>query len=285
MTPVTLSFGRFTIHALRDGFFSLDGGSMFGVVPKVLWEKRFGADRQNRIRLGLNSLLIQAKNYTILVETGIGRDLDKRILEMYSVEQRPDLIGALQEIGFAGEDIDFVINTHLHFDHCGNNTHRDSKGEFVPTFPNATYIIQRGEWDCALNPNPRDEKSYLPQCFLPIKNSGLLKLVDGNTEVTDGVEVVLTPGHTMFHQSVRVRSEGKTLFYLGDMVPTSGHVNLPYIMSYDLYPLQTLESKRKIFEEAIRGEWIVAFVHDPEYYFGTIDRKDNKYVFSPWKNI
>lgn len=279
MTKNKISVGQFTVYGLRDGFFYLDGGSMFGVVPKVLWEKIYTPDHKNRIQMGLNSLLVQTKQALVLIETGIGTELDPKFSQTYSVEQDPGLLGELKNLRFEAEDIDTVINTHLHFDHCGGNTYRNEKGEFVPTFPRARYVIQRGEWDYALHPCPRDKSSYMSENFVPLEKHERLRLVDGDTEVTPGVEVVLASGHTSRHQCVKITSEEEVLFFLGDLVPMSGHVGLSYIMSYDLFPLETLENKMRYFEQAIAEDWRVAFVHDPQLFFGRIGKKDHKYVF------
>lgn len=278
MTIEKISLGLFTIHGLRDGYFYLDGGSMFGVVPKVLWEKIYTPDERNRIKMGLNSLLVQTKQALVLIETGIGPQLDSKISNFYSVVQDPGLLGELKNLGVNAGDIDFVINTHLHFDHCGGNTHRNEKGETVPTFPKARYITQKGEWDYALHPCYRDKPSYMSENFLPLEKFGLLQLVDGDAEIIPGVEVLLASGHTSRHQCVKITSEGKVLFFLGDMVPMSAHVGLSYIMSYDLYPLETLENKEKYFEAAMAEDWIVAFVHDPQLFFGRIGKKEDKYI-------
>ncbi|MFQ5721758.1 MAG: MBL fold metallo-hydrolase, partial [Candidatus Aminicenantales bacterium] len=174
MTIDKITLHQFEIYGLRDGFFYLDGGAMFGVVPKVLWEKKCPADEKNRIKVGLNSILIDNKKDLILVETGIGSSFDQKFYEYYSIQRKPGLIPSLQKLGIDPEEIDFVINTHLHFDHCGGNTYPNEKGEFVPSFPQAKYIIQKGEWEAALHPNARDKASYLSQFFLPLKEYGLL---------------------------------------------------------------------------------------------------------------
>jgi glyoxylase-like metal-dependent hydrolase (beta-lactamase superfamily II) len=281
MTLDRLRLGDFDITGLRDGFFYLDGGAMFGVVPKTLWEKKCPADSRNRIKLALNSLLIRTPNAVVLVETGIGSKLRPKLAEVYGVEQKPGLLGSLQGLGFAPEDIDFVINTHLHFDHCGGNTVRNENGEIVPAFPRAQYVIQKGEWEWALNPHEREKVSYLAENFQPLADYGVLRLVDGDSPVADGVEVMLAPGHTARHQCVRVKSGGRTLVYLGDLVPTSAHIALPYGMSYDLHPLENLESKRTLYEQAIAEDWILAFVHDPDQYFGQVEKVNRKYEFRP----
>ncbi len=283
MTIDKIALGQFEIHGLRDGFFHLDGGAMFGVVPKPLWEKIFPADEQNRIRLALNSFLIKKEDILILIETGIGSDLEPKIFEYYSIERDPGLVGSLQRLGYQAEDIAFVINTHLHFDHCGGNTCKNEKGEDVPTFPKAKYIIQKREWEYALNPSERDKPSYLKQNFIPLEEHGQLQLVDGDSEITEGVEVVLVPGHTTSHQCVKVQSGSQIFFFLGDLVPTSGHIGLPYIMSYDLNPQVTLENKKKIFNQAIKENWILGFNHDPDHFFGHVEKVGDKYRFKPFR--
>lgn len=254
---------------------------MFGVVPKVLWEKKAPADAKNRIRLALRSLLVRTGKALVLVETGLGTKTSKKFSEIYEISLDPGLQPSLQSLGLKAEDIDYVINTHLHFDHCGGNTVRNETGAVVPTFPRARYIIQKGEWEAAINPNEREKSSYLSENFLPLKEHGLLELIDGDTMIAEGIEVVLAPGHTARHQCVKVDSQGKTLFYLGDMVPTTSHIGLPYIMSYDLYPLDTLESRKKFYEQAIAEDWILAFVHDPGHYFGKVKKSEKKFEFQP----
>lgn len=271
----------FEIVGLRDGFFSLDGGAMFGVVPKVLWEKKFPSDSKNRIRLALNCFIIKTREVNVLVETGLGNKFNQKFSDIYSVEIKPGLVSALREAGIEVEDIDLVVNTHLHFDHCGGNTVENEKGEIVPTFPRARYVIQRGEWEYALDPSERDRASYLDENFLPVKKHGQLELIDGEKEIVPGVRAVPVPGHTAYHQCVKVESQGKVLFFLGDMVPTSAHVSLSYIMSYDLFPLETLKNKKKVYEQAIEEDWILAFDHDPDYFFGKVKKAGQKFEFEP----
>ncbi len=279
MTRRKILIGEFEAYGLRDGFFYLDGGSMFGVVPKTIWEKKAPPDEKNRIKMGLNSLLIKSKDALILVETGAGENLEKKFIDFYSIEREPDLLSSLKAEGFKPEEIDFVVNTHLHFDHCGGNTRKDEEGEFIPTYKNAKYIIQKEEWNYALHPSERDKPSYFPERFLPLEKFNQVHLAEGDEEIVPGVEVVLTPGHTASHQCLKVSSKGKTLFFLGDMVPTSAHVGLSYIMSYDLFPLQTLENKKKFFELAIEEDWILSFVHDPHHFFGKVIKEKDKYLF------
>lgn len=277
MTIDKISFGEITVYGLRDGYFYLDGGAMFGVVPKVLWEKIYTPDEQNRIKMGLNSFLVQTKQSLVLIETGIGPCLDKKFSQFYSVERNPGLLAEIKKRGFQPEEIQYVINSHLHFDHCGGNTHQNKEGKWVPTFPNAQYIIQKGEWEYAMDPCFRDKPSYMPHNFLPLEQNGCVRLVEGNEQVTKGVQVIVASGHTAHHQCVKIFSDERVLFFLGDMVPMSAHVGLSYVMSYDLFPLQTLANKKKCFEQTIAEDWIVAFVHDAEFYYGKIGKEKNKY--------
>jgi glyoxylase-like metal-dependent hydrolase (beta-lactamase superfamily II) len=187
----------------------------------------------------------------------------------------------LKNLGVNPEEIDFVINTHLHFDHCGGNTRKNEKDQVLPVFPKAEYIIQKGEWEYGLNPVYRDKVSYFSQTYTPLKDCGLLHLVEGEESVTEGISVILTPGHTTHHQSVIVESAGKKLAFLGDAVPTSAHIGLAYIASYDLFPMTTLENKTRIFEQAAEEDWIISFVHDPQYFFGKVQKHQDKFKFVP----
>lgn len=281
MTHPALTLGSTRIYGLRDGYFYLDGGAMFGVVPKVLWQKFFPADENNRIKLGLNSLLVDTGAKRILIETGIGANLKPRLAAYYSLERDPGLVQSLRNLKFEPESIDYVINTHLHFDHCGGNTYLNEAGEFVPTFPQAQYVIQKCEWEHGKNPSARDKPSYIPSNFLPLQSHNQLWLVEGDTTIAYGVEVVMAAGHTNCHQCVKISSDEKTVFFLGDMIPTSAHIGLPYIMSYDLYPMETLQNKERYLEQAIQEDWTVAFNHDPEFYFGKIAKVNDKYKFQP----
>jgi glyoxylase-like metal-dependent hydrolase (beta-lactamase superfamily II) len=270
-----MQFGSFTLLIVSDGTFWLDGGAMFGVVPKVLWNKLNPADDLNRIRLGLNCLLIQTGEKKILVDTGVGAKLKERFKDMYRVEREYGLVESLGAIGVKPEDIDFVINTHLHFDHCGGNTIIKTN-TYVPTFPNAQYIIQKEEWAAATKPNERTKASYVRENFEPLEKAAQLTLVTGEHTVVKGVTVMPTPGHTQGHQSVYIESNGKKALYCGDLIPTAAHVRLPYIMGYDLYPMDILETKKRILEQAVKEHWLLIFEHDPETPFAYIVEKEGK---------
>ena len=267
-----MKLGAFDIQPVTDGRFRLDGGAMFGVVPKILWEKCCQPDEQNRITLGLNCLLIRAGRKNILVDTGLGDKEDAKFQEMFAVERIPTLRDSLKMQGLAPEDIHMVVNTHLHFDHAGGNTVREN-GAIVPTFPRAKYFVQRGEYEDAARANERTRASYRRENFTPVAHVDQWEFMDGETELVPGVSVVVTEGHTRHHQSIKIESEGQIAFYLGDLIPTVSHLPLPYIMGYDLYPLQTLETKRWVLDRAVSENWLLVFEHDPRVLMGRV-RKD-----------
>ena len=255
---------------LSDGSFRLDGGAMFGVVPRVVWELRDPPDAQNRILLGLNCLLIRSGESLVLVDTGVGNKEGDKFADRFALERDSDLFDALAELGIARGDVTHVINTHLHFDHCGGNTVLDESGEAVPAFANARYYVQRGEWADATKPNERTRASYLGRNFLPISEAGRLELVDGEEEILPGIRVIPTPGHTPHHQSLLVEAGGRKVFYPADLIPTSSHLPLPFIMSYDLEPIETMESKRRLLERQREEDWLVYFEHERENPFGRV---------------
>ena len=267
-----MKLGAFDIQPVTDGRFRLDGGAMFGVVPKILWEKCCQPDEQNRISLGLNCLLIRAGRKNILVDTGLGDKEDAKFQEIFAVERIPTLRDSLKMQGLQPEDIHMVVNTHLHFDHAGGNTVREN-GAIVPTFPRAKYFVQRGEYEDAARANERTRASYRRENFTPVAHVDQWEFMDGETELVPGVSVVVTEGHTRHHQSIKIESEGQIAFYLGDLIPTVSHLPLPYIMGYDLYPLQTLETKRWVLDRAVSENWLLVFEHDPRVLMGRV-RKD-----------
>ena len=281
MNSPRIALGSFDVFGLRDGYFFLDGGAMFGVVPKVIWQKLIPADESNRIQLGLNSLLIDTGEKKVLVDTGIGENLPSKYAEFYSPRRISGLFGELKKNNMQPEDIDYVINTHLHFDHSGGNTVKDEEGNFHPAFSNAEYVIQEKEWNNAIQPKGRDKPSYMDYLYFPIEREDQLHLVEGEEEILPGITVMPATGHTTGHQIVRVQSGNSTLFFLGDLIPTALHVHLPYIMGYDQHPAETFESKERFLEKAVKKGWIVAFNHDPNHFFGRISEKDGKFVFQP----
>ncbi|MDP7021047.1 MAG: MBL fold metallo-hydrolase [Candidatus Krumholzibacteria bacterium] len=274
---------------LRDGSFRLDGGAMFGVVPRNLWEKCNPPDDQNRILLGLNCLLVEGDGFLALIDTGNGAKGDDDFRKIYGMENTGKLAEALRAHGRRPEEISHVINTHLHFDHCGGNTILEG-GSVLPAFPQARYIVQKQEWLDACKPSERSRASYLADDFLPLKEAGQLDLVEGEGEVLPGIRLIPTPGHTRGHQSLLVEAEEGPVFYAADLFPTSSHLPLPWIMSYDLYPLETLETKRQILIRARDEGWLFFFEHEAdENALGKIEwvktKKGEKPVFRPLPRV
>jgi glyoxylase-like metal-dependent hydrolase (beta-lactamase superfamily II) len=273
----TRTVGRMRIHALETGLVRLDGGAMFGVVPKPLWEKRIPADARNRIPLALRCLLVETPDALVLVETGLGNKENEKFLDIYGVDNAPSdsrypdrLQEAIAAAGFSAADVSIVVDTHLHFDHAGGNTYRDGDGEIRLSFPNATYHVQRGEWEWAHRANERTSASYLPHNFDPVMDAGRLKLLEGDGEIIPGVSVYRTPGHCPHHQSVLVASDDETACFVADVMPTMAHLPLPWIMGYDVEPLVTLESKRALLRRAADERWLLVSTHDPFTPFGYV---------------
>jgi glyoxylase-like metal-dependent hydrolase (beta-lactamase superfamily II) len=269
-----LELGDLRITVLNDGFQRLDGGAMFGVVPKPLWERRMPADERNRIRLALHCLLVEGPGGPLLVDTGIGpkeRDRDPRFWDIYGVERDGGLAAELDRRGLSPGDVRVVLSTHLHFDHAGGNTVLDAGGEVVPAFPNARYVAVRGEWEDALRPTERSRASYRPDDFVPLERAGVVDLVEPGAAIVPGVTLEPAPGHTRFHQCVRLEGGGATALFCADLVPTAAHVPYPYIMAYDLYPLETLATKRRLLSRAAREDWTLVLEHEPGEPVGTVE--------------
>jgi glyoxylase-like metal-dependent hydrolase (beta-lactamase superfamily II) len=255
---------------------------MFGVVPKPLWTRRIEADERNRIQLGMRCLLIEHPSGLILVDTGAGNTDNAKFKDIYGLENegadgRTSLEDGLRELGVATSDVAIVINTHLHFDHAGGNTFVDENGAVQVTFPKARYIVKKGEYEFAAHPNERTAASYFEQNFMPVVRASQFEFVVREKEIVKGIRVVPTPGHTPFHQSVLITSGGERAFYLADMLPTSAHLPLPWIMGYDLEPLVTLETKRRILRRAEVEEWLLIFEHDAEVPWGRIEHDGKSY--------
>jgi glyoxylase-like metal-dependent hydrolase (beta-lactamase superfamily II) len=270
----TTQVGGIRIHALEAGLQRLDGGAMFGVVPKPLWETRIAPDERNRIPLGLRCLLVEAPGALVLIDTGIGNKEEAKFRSIYGVDNEGEptrLEDAIRAAGFQPGDVEIVLSTHLHFDHAGGNTVLREDGSIAPAFPQARYVVQQGEFDFAHSRNERVRASYLARNIRPVAEAGLQDFVEGPGSVTDGVRVIPTPGHTPFHQSVLIESDGEVACFLADVCPTTAHVPLPWIMGYDLEPLVTLESKRGLWTRAREENWLLVFEHDPQVAWGRLD--------------
>jgi glyoxylase-like metal-dependent hydrolase (beta-lactamase superfamily II) len=266
---IVAMLGDIELVPLLDGYIRLDGGAMFGVVPKPLWERRAPADDRNRIRLGLRPLLVRGTR-TMIVDAGVGAKMDARSVDIYGIDRATDLDRSLAGAGLSPADIEIVLATHLHFDHAGGFTDRRASGAFVPHFDRARYVIRRAEWDDASRPHERNRASYLAENFVPLADAGVVDFVEGDDTIMPGVRVVRTGGHTMHHQIVMIESGGRTAVFAADLIPTAAHVDVPWIMGYDLYPMDTLTFKRAFVREAIDREYLVFFEHDPEIAAGYI---------------
>jgi glyoxylase-like metal-dependent hydrolase (beta-lactamase superfamily II) len=272
----SLALGSFLLTPILDRYFRLDGGGMFGVVPRVMWEKVAPPDDRNRIRLAMRAWLVQGAGRTVLIDAGAGGKLDPKVRAIYGFEGAPSLEASLRAVGVSAGDVDLVVASHLHFDHAGGFTMRDAEGVVRPRFPNARYSVRRGEWDDALHPNERSRASYFAENYVPLREAGVLDLVDEDGEVVPGVGVRRTGGHTMHHQIVEIHDGGETAIFAADLLPTAAHVPLPYIMGYDLYPMDTLAFKRGFLAEAVARDYLILFEHDPEIAAGRIRRENGK---------
>ncbi|CAN5165373.1 MBL fold metallo-hydrolase [soil metagenome] len=259
---VAMRIGRYEVDIFSDGTFKLDGGSMVGVVPNVLWQRHKPADDRNRVEMDMSCLLIRdVDGHVVVVETGAGSKLTEPQRSIYGIERPPALVEELGRRGVRPEDVTLVINTHLHFDHSGGNTYRRD-GELVASFPRASYVFQRLEWNDAIRPNERTRGSYFADDFVPLEAAGKLELVEDSVELLPGLRVDRVQGHTRGTQTVRVSDGGETLFFSSDFMPDRHHLPLPWIPAFDLFPLDTLEAKRAIIARALEERWIVAFTHD-----------------------
>ena len=308
-----LTLGDFELSIFSDGTYPLDGGAFFGVVPKVMWSKKVTADDRNYVTAGLNSLVVRTGKHTVLVETGMGNKLSERMIKFYG--QPAKLLDNLAESGIAPEDIDIVINSHLHFDHCGWNTIRDSSGKIVPTFPRAKYYAPEGEWQYARKPSERDAISYIPENYDPLVASGQMTLLKGGEQIVPGISVKTFRGHTAHMMAVIIQachpeaarfsppkdlsespraiaerdcSEARdehpydrasgaqphTACYISDLIPTSWHIDITWGMSFDLYPLDTIESKKLYYAKALPEKWLTVFTHDPNTPWAYVERDE-----------
>jgi methylmalonyl-CoA epimerase len=273
---VAHTLGDLELTTLSDGFIGLDGGAMFGVVPRTLWEKRLPPDDSNRIPLGMRPLIVKNGKTTLLIDAGCGDKMDAKTANIYKLDRRYHLDHALAEAGLTADAIDIVVASHLHFDHVGGFTAVGAGGALVPRFPNAKYIAHRAEWDDATHPHERNRASYLQENFVPLQDAGVLTLVDDEAEIIPGVRYRRSGGHTPNHQVVMIESAGRTAVFTADMYPTSVHVPDPWIMGYDLHPMDTLAFKRAFAREAIEREYLLFFEHDPSMAAGYLREKDGK---------
>jgi glyoxylase-like metal-dependent hydrolase (beta-lactamase superfamily II) len=273
----SITLGEFELTPVSDGSFALDGGAMFGVVPKPLWQKVAPADERNRIRLAMRPWLVRTGRDVILIDAGVGDKLDARTADIYGFDRSRSLSASLANADVATGDVGLVIASHLHFDHAGGFTARNGD-RVVPRFENARYSVRRGEWEDATHPHERNRASYFAENFVPLVEAGVVDFVESDGDGRPGIRARRTGGHTMHHQILEIESGGRVAVFAADLLPTAAHVPLPYIMGYDLYPMDTLAFKRAFLAEAIEREYLILFEHDPTIAAGYLREQKGRVV-------
>jgi len=277
-----MKIGKYNLKIITSGYFGLDGGAMFGIVPKALWQKTNSADESNRIKLSTRHLILESESKKIIIDTGMGNKWDDKSKNIYAVDENISMEKALNKIGLSQQDITDVILTHLHFDHTGGSTVLQD-GKLIPAFPNAKYHVQKQNYDWGLNPSDRDRGSYIKDNFLPLFDEGVLNFINGSEYFDDEIQFIEINGHTFSQQMVKISDSSNTILFCADLIPTVSHIPLPYIMGYDLQPLVTLKEKKEILPKAADENWELFFGHDPEIAFCNVlitdrgIRADKKY--------
>jgi len=265
-----MKIGKYELKVIETGVFGLDGGAMFGIIPKPLWSKFNPTDEQNRVTLHARNLLLLSDSRKILIDTGIGSDWDEKFIRNYRLDQSKfTLLNSLDKLKIKTEDITDVLLTHLHFDHTGGSTYLKN-GNWIPTFPNAKYYVQKKHFEWALNPTDRDRGSFIQNRFMPLHNEGMLNFIDGDVSFDDEIDFLTINGHTSFQQMIKVHDSENTVLYCGDLFPFTSHIPILYVMGYDLQPLVTVQEKKKILPIAIEQNWKLFFEHDPEVIMATV---------------
>jgi glyoxylase-like metal-dependent hydrolase (beta-lactamase superfamily II) len=272
----TITLGDFELTAISDGTYVADGGAFFGIIPKVMWEKKVKADALNRITVSCNSVLVRTGKQNVLIETGIGNKLEEKRKKIFETQEK--LLANLSSTGVAPDEIDIVINSHLHFDHCGWNTIYKN-GAAVATFPKARYYAPEGEWKHGSLQLERDRVSYLSPNYDPLIQSGQMRLIDGGAEIAPGISVEVWPGHTRNMWAVFLRSGGKTACYISDLIPTTWHLDPVWAMAYDLFPLEVLENRKRYYARAVPEQWLTIFTHDPNVPWAYVENKEGRIGF------
>lgn len=268
-----MKIGKYKLGVVVSNYFSLDGGAMFGIIPKPLWSKTNPADEQNRVRLAARHLILQSESKNIIVDTGMGNKWDDKSRIIYNIDSTLKLEHELELYGIDTASVTDVILTHLHFDHTGGST-KIENGKLIPTFPNAKYFVQKKNYEWAINPSDRDKGSYLKNNFEPLMNEGLLHFIDGEEQFDDEISFVVINGHTYYQQLIKISDCENTVLCVCDLLPFASHIPLPYIMGYDLQPLVTLNEKKKILQLAVEEDWKLFFYHDPEIVYATLMQTD-----------
>ncbi|MCB0743303.1 MAG: MBL fold metallo-hydrolase [Ignavibacteriae bacterium] len=274
-----MKIGKYNLTVLETGTFALDGGAMFGIIPKPLWQKTNLADEKNRITLGARCLLLETDNRKILVDTGLGKNWDEKFNSIYDVNhQNFDLIKSLDKKGINPSQITDVILTHLHFDHTGGST-KIENGKFVPTFQNAKYYVQQKHYDWAINPSDRDKGSFIGHTFQPLVDAGVLYFTKGDSFFDDEIQFLTINGHTIYQQMLKISDSSNTFLFCADLIPTMYHIPIPYVMGYDIQPLETVAEKQKILKSAVDENWKMIFEHDHTNVCATIHKTEKGFNF------
>ncbi len=269
-----MKIGKYQIYLLNSGYFALDGGAMFGIIPKPLWEKTNPTDTSNRIKLATRNLLLVAGKRKILVDTGMGEKWDEKSNSIYDIHQESFSIKSeLKKLDLNESEITDVLLTHLHFDHTGGSTKLEN-GKLVPAFPNAKYFVQKKNYDWAISPSEKDRGSYIKDNFIPLMNEGVLNFVEGETFFDDEIQFSIVNGHTFSQQLIKLSDSSNTFLFCGDLFPTTSHIPIPYVMGYDLQPLVTIDERKKILNKAVEENWKLIFEHDPVTSFGTATKTE-----------
>lgn len=273
-----MKIGKYELYPIETCKFALDGGAMFGIIPKPLWQNTNPPDELNRVELNARCLLLNSNSKKILIDTGIGYDWDEKFTRIYNLDYSEcDLLKSLKTIGIEPDEITDVIFTHLHFDHAGGSTKLEN-GKWVPSFPNAKYFVQKKHFEWAVNPSERDRASFVSNRFMPLHESGMLHLIDGERFLDDEIELIISNGHTFSQQLIKISDSNTTLLFVGDLFPFTSHIPLPYITGYDLQPLITLKEKKEILNQAFEQNWILFFEHDPFTLAATITKNEKGFM-------
>lgn len=272
-----MQIGKYKLRTIFSGKISLDGGAMFGIIPKPLWEKTNPADELNRVTLATRNLLLLSDDKKILIDTGMGKKWDDKAKNIYNIDPKLDLELALVQNGIESEEITDVLLTHLHFDHTGGSTKFDN-GKLVPAFPNAKYFVQKKNFEWAMNPSDRDRGSYIKENFEPLVKEGVLNLVDGEIQFDDNISFRIINGHTFGQQMIKISDSSNTVLYAADLLPFVSQIKIPYVMGYDLQPLVTIAEKKKYLQLAAKENWLLYFGHDPDYAIATVKHSEKGIV-------
>ncbi|MBV6422189.1 MAG: putative quorum-quenching lactonase YtnP [Ignavibacteriaceae bacterium] len=272
-----MKIGKYKLGIINSGSFGLDGGAMFGIIPKPLWQKTNPADDVNRVRLATRNLLLESDSKKIIIDTGMGSKWDEKSKNIYAIDEMLSMNSALESKGLKAEDITDVFLTHLHFDHTGGSTF-SVNAKYQPAFPNAKYYVQKQNYEWAINPSDRDRGSYIKENFQPLMDEGLLKFTNGNSMFDDEIEFLVINGHTFGQQMIKISDGINTILFCSDLMPFISHISLPYIMGYDLQPLVTLEEKLKYLKLALDENWKLFFGHDPDFAVATVKKLNERYA-------